>query len=164
MVELDDSTVVALHTSHRAQFDLDAVSDALGGQELGWLGAASQDGDREPGTRTFRSDLRLPLRAVGHEVEFRKAVIIDLGPVRRKDGYVSIDIAWRSANMAPLFPVFAGHLTIQPDRLILDGWYAPPGGRIGMAMDRMLLGIAARRTAGWFLGILVVELSGGGLR
>ena len=62
-----------------------------------------------------------------------------------------VPIAWRSATMAPLFPVFAGALEVLPDELVLDGWYAPPGGSAGLVVDRAFLNLAARGTARWFL-------------
>jgi hypothetical protein len=47
--------------------------------------------------------------------------------------------------------VFAGRLTLTPTDLRLEGFYAPPGGEIGAALDRAFLNIAARGTARWFL-------------
>ena len=66
------------------------------------------------------------------------------------DGCV-VEISWQSSSLAPLFPVFAGHLTVSPTELRLEGYYAPPGGGIGAALDRAFLNIAARGTARWFL-------------
>ncbi len=48
-------------------------------------------------------------------------------------------VAGRDAR--PAFPVFVGSLWLQADRAILDGRYAPPGGRLGRAADALLLGI-----------------------
>jgi hypothetical protein len=53
--------------------------------------------------------------------------------------------------MAPLFPVFSGHLTLTPSELRLEGYYAPPAGELGAVLDRAFLNIAARGTARWFL-------------
>jgi hypothetical protein len=65
-----------------------------------------------------------------------------------------VEISWRSATLAPLFPVFSGWLTVGPGELRLDGYYAPPGGALGLAADRALLRLAARGTARWLLGQL----------
>lgn len=154
MVEVDASAVIHLTASQRAVLRLDDVRESLGASELSWLGGASTIVSAEPGWRTLRCDLRLPVHAIGHDVEFRKAAIVELGPIRGENGQLVLDIAWRSATLAPLFPVFAGQLTFSADRIGLDGWYAPPGGRIGAAIDRVLLGIAARRTAAWFLSLV----------
>ena len=53
--------------------------------------------------------------------------------------------------MAPLFPVFGGHLLVTATELRLEGFYAPPGGEFGAVLDRAFLSIAARGTARWFL-------------
>lgn len=160
MVEFDTSAVVHLHASRRVHLDLDVADDALSGEQLGWLGPRSSDAASAATRRSFRCDLRLPVHAVGHEIVFHKAALVDLGPIQRVDDHLSIDISWRSASLAPLFPVFAGQLTVTSGTVALDGWYAPPAGRIGVAFDRMLLGIAARRTAMWFLGRMADALSG----
>jgi hypothetical protein len=60
-------------------------------------------------------------------------------------------VSWRSANLAPVFPVFVGTLRVSANELTLDGYYAPPGGELGVILDRALLNIAARGTARWFL-------------
>lgn len=150
--------VIPLRATQRAAVQLDRAGEALRGAELDWLGAPWSAATTESGRRTYRCDLRLPVRAVGHEIAFHKAALIDLGPVRHEDGRLSADISWRSATLAPLFPVFAGQLVVTADRIALDGWYAPPGGRVGVALDRMLLGIAARRMATWFLGLVAEGL------
>jgi hypothetical protein len=160
MVDLDAAAVVQLHASRRTDVQLDDASAALGGSGLSWLGETVAGGNgRHAGARTVRCDLRLPLRAVGHEIEFRKAALVALGPVERQDGLLTLAISWRSATLAPLFPVFAGSLTVAHDGLTLDGWYAPPGGSLGMAVDRALLGMAARRTAAWFLGLIAAKVA-----
>lgn len=84
----------------------------------------------------------------------RKAAFVDLGAVESRGGGCAVEIAWRSSNLAPLFPVFAGHLTVGSGRLLVEGCYAPPGGEIGLILDRALLGVVARRTAVWLLGVV----------
>ncbi len=103
------------------------------------------------GTRRFETDLGLPLRSGSQRTIFRKAALVDLGMPEAVPPGLRVSIAWRSATMAPLFPVFAGWLEILPDELILDGWYAPPGGSAGVIADRAFLNLAARGTARWFL-------------
>lgn len=160
---LDTAALVPLRATRRVHVDVDAAVKSLSNRELPWLGP-SADTDERDGQRAFHCDLRVPVRAAGHEIDFRKAALVELGPAKRMDGHMSVDIAWRSANLAPLFPTFAGHLTVEPEMLILEGWYAPPGGRLGLALDRALLGIAARRTAVWFLDLVARAVSGDGRR
>ncbi len=84
---------------------------------------------------------------------FKKAAFVDVGPVRPlSDGSREVEISWRSSSLAPLFPVFAGHLALTPAEIRLEGYYAPPGGEVGLVLDRAFLNIAARGTARWFLG------------
>jgi hypothetical protein len=151
---LDATAVVELHTSRRARFDLDRARESLEAPEQAWLGVPAIDAPGGAAVRAFQADLRLPVQVDGHEVAFQKAAIVELGPIDRVDGMLVVGISWRSATMAPLFPVLAGRLTITTERVTLDGWYAPPGGRVGLALDRVLLGVAARRTARWFLAQL----------
>lgn len=151
MDPLDSGAVVKLRATRRAQFDLDLARDLLVAADQPWLGEHFDDHSPVPEIRSYHADLQMPLHADGHEVAFRKAAIVELGPIERLDGSLAVGISWRSASMAPLFPVLAGRLTITAERVTLDGWYAPPGGKVGLALDRVLLGVAARRTARWFL-------------
>ncbi len=131
----------------------DRLRRALGDPDLGWLGSALEEADAPIGMQRHLTDLGMQIgdRAGG---VFRKAAIVDLGPIRRVgDGY-EMEIAWRAATLAPLFPVFAGRLAIADGELRVEGWYAPPGGFIGRVADRMLLKIAARGTARWLLAAL----------
>src|ERR1035437_4483479 len=109
-----------------------------------WLGTPVSPA--RPGTRRYLSDLSFPVRERAPQLTFRKAAYVELGEVRATpDGCVA-EVSWRSASLAPLFPVFAGHLIISPTELRLEGYYAPPGGGIGAALDRAFLNIAARGT------------------
>ena len=92
---------------------------------------------------------------------FRKSAIVGVGAPRRDDDAWLVPIEWRAATLAPLFPVFAGHLRLSADRIELNGHYAPPGGTIGYALDRALLRIAARGTARWFMQKVISVLDGG---
>lgn len=102
--------------------------------------------------RRYAVDLRL---RVGGEsaalTTFSKAAYLDLGRPRRTATGWEVEIGWRASTAAPLFPVFSGWLTIGPDELRIDGFYAPPGGVVGRVADRMLLHVAANATARWLL-------------
>ena len=125
----------------------------------GWLGQAVDIAGLEPGTTRYLTDLVLPLPPDGRLLSLHKAAFVDVGPVvDRPEGGCDVEIAWRSASLAPLFPVFAGHLQARASGLTIEGHYAPPGGIVGRTADRMLLHTAARGTARWFLGHLSSEL------
>jgi hypothetical protein len=124
-----------------------------------WLGQVVDLEGLPPGTTRHLTDLVLPLPPDGRLLSLRKAAFVDLGPVvMRSDGGCDVELAWRSASLAPLFPVFAGHLSARPTGLTIEGHYAPPGGLVGRTADRMLLHTAARGTARWFLGHLAAAL------
>jgi len=127
--------------------------------DAAWLGQVVDIDGLPPGTMRYLTDLVLPLPPDGRLLSLRKAAFVDLGPVMpRSDGGCDLEIAWRSASLAPLFPVFAGHLSARSSGLTIEGHYAPPGGIVGRTADRMLLHTAARGTARWLLGHLASVL------
>ena len=150
-----DLRQVHLRLAHEGPFDLATARPLL--EAPGWLGAEVAGG--QPGVRRFEMDLVLPLRTGRPRTVLRKAAFVDVGAVTRIDGGLRVSIGWRSATLAPLFPVFAGQLEIHVAGLTLEGWYAPPGGEAGRLLDRALLGTAARGTARWFLEHVAVALS-----
>jgi hypothetical protein len=141
--------VTPLRLVQPASIDLTLAVPALTAEPIAWLGtpvAAPRSG-----IRRYLTDLSLPIREQAPSITFRKAAFVDIGEVRRTPTSCEIEIGWQSSSLAPLFPVFAGHLTLTSGQLLLEGYYAPPGGEIGAALDRAFLGIAARGTARWFL-------------
>jgi hypothetical protein len=148
--------VATLKVRRSGRFDPDRLFALLA--DATWLGelvvggaAPAAPDDLEPGTRRYVTDLVMPLPPEGRLLSFRKAALVDIGPALVGPNGGRLPIAWRSASLAPLFPVFAGHLRVARDELTIEGHYAPPGGAIGMAADRVLLHIAARGTGRWFL-------------
>jgi hypothetical protein len=114
-----------------------------------WMGTAVESS--RPGTRRFLTDLSLPIRDRSPQVLFRKAAFVDVGVVKVTPAGCEVEISWQSSSLAPLFPVFAGRLVLAGNEVTLEGFYAPPGGQIGAALDHAFLSIAARGTARWFL-------------
>ena len=153
--------VVSLHLAIPARLDLGRVPGAFGRPDADWLGQRIPD--EASGIRRFSCDLEL---TVGPErrAMFRKSAIVGVGAPRADDDAWLVPIEWRAATLAPLFPVFAGHMRLSADRIELDGHYAPPGGMIGYALDRALLRVAARGTARWFMHKVIRELGGGTTR
>jgi len=144
--------VVSLRVRRAGDVDPGIVCGALAAPE--WLGQPTEPGEAPPGMRRFLTDLVLPLD--GRRLALRKAAFVDLGPPQpRPDGGCTVEVAWRSASLAPLFPVFAGRLVVGREGIRLEGQYAPPGGALGRAADRLLLHVAANGTARWFLDHLV---------
>ena len=144
-----DVAVVPLRVTIAASIDLGRVPAAFARGGLGWV--AHPAGHVAAGLGKYVSHLKFGLLPEGG-VAFRKAAIVGLGtPVRNGDDWV-IPIEWRAASLAPLFPVLVGWLIARPAGLTIDGFYAPPFGRLGYVLDRGLLSIMARATARWFLG------------
>jgi hypothetical protein len=143
------SHVTSLRLVQPARIDLASALPLLVDRPAEWLGTPVA-GSR-PGHDRFLTDLSFPLREHAPSMSFSKAALVDIGsPVVGTDR-VDVEIEWRSASMAPLFPVFSGHLTLTLAEVRLEGFYAPPAGEFGAVLDRAFLNIAARGTARWFL-------------
>jgi len=143
---------IRLRASVPGQISPDVAARLIGPDVAAWLG---QPADSSPsGMRRFAADLRLRPDDRGPLATVHKAAYVDLGSSRRVSDGLRVEISWRSATLAPLFPVFSGWLTVGKSELRLDGYYAPPGGAIGVVADRALLHLAARGTARWLLGQL----------
>jgi hypothetical protein len=123
-----------------------------------WLGTIGDPPPDHPELRRIETDLAFELTEARRTVTFRKAAFVDIGPVRQTDAGCVAEIAWRASSFAPLFPVFAGTIKATKGVIVLDGVYAPPGGGVGLLVDRGFLNVFARRTANWFLDRLVSEL------
>ena len=105
-----------------------------------------------PGMRRFALDLKLRLGGDGSALTtFDKAAYLDLGRVEATAAGWLTDIGWQAATLAPLFPVFAGRLSIESRAMRIEGLYSPPGGIVGRVADRILLHIGASGTARWLL-------------
>ena len=134
-----------------------ALLDAPG--RSAWLGELielrADDGDRH------LVDLELHVSEQTPRIAFRKAAYVDVSPIRAEPfGPLRIGISWRAAGLAPLFPVFSGTLVWDEGELRLDGYYAPPGGGIGIVADRLLLNVAARGTARLLLERIAAAMRG----
>lgn len=115
-----------------------------------------------PGMHRHEAALRLRVSDHPRLVTFGKAAYIDIGAVHPLDDGLEVDVGWRASTLAPLFPVFSGTIVARREELTLSGWYAPPGGAIGLIADRALLHIAAEGTARWLLGELDSATATGG--
>ena len=125
-----------------------------------WLGEAVEPGDATEHDR-YLVDLELRVGEQTPRITFRKAAFVDIGPVRaHQHEPIEVSISWRAAGMAPLFPVFSGRLSWADGELALDGYYAPPGGGLGMVADRLLLNVAARGTARLLLDKIAAAMRG----
>ena len=118
----------------------------------GWLGPRAEPAP--VGMTRYQTDLRLRISDRPTLTTFGKAAFVDLGPIEQLDDGWQVEISWRAATLAPLFPVFSGTLSMRDQQVTLAGWYAPPGGELGFLADRAILRVAARATGRWLLGEL----------
>ena len=129
----------------------------------GWLGEVIGPASTEDDWDRHLVDLELRVSEQTPRISFRKAAYVDVSPVREDQfGPIRIGISWRAAGLAPLFPVFSGTLAWDAGELRLDGYYAPPGGGIGIMADRVLLNVAARGTARLLLERVSAAMRGEG--
>jgi hypothetical protein len=143
------SHITPLRLVQPAVVDLARAMPLLTDDAGAWLGTPVPAG--QPGFRRYLTDLSLPIRDHAPSLVFKKAAFVDLGQLRETSERVEMEIGWRSSSLAPLFPVFSGHLVLTHNEMRLEGYYAPPGRELGAALDKAFLGIAARGTARWFL-------------
>lgn len=149
---------VHLTVATRGQFGMALAPSAL--EQLDWLGEPLEFKAGHPGSRRVRSVLALPITDGSSPGPIGKGALIDVGPVAPLDEVIQVAISWQSDSITPLFPVFAGRLSISPELLVLDGEYAPPLGRLGLLIDERLLHFVARRTAQALLARFARRLDG----
>lgn len=135
-----------LRVSVPAPVTPERAAEVLGPGRLTWLGESVAQAHLPEATARHLLDLELRVSDAAPRVSFRKAAYVDVGPMTSDVASLSLEISWRAAGMTPLFPVFAGTLTWRDGELLLDGYYAPPGGSVGIVADRLLLNVAARGT------------------
>jgi len=128
------SHVTPLRLVRPATVDLTRALHLLSDRAAGWLGTPVPAA--RPGFRRYVTDLSLPIRNHAPSLVFRKAAFVDLGPARETPEGFELEIGWQSASLAPLFPVYAGHLTVTHRELRLEGFYAPPGGELEQSWTR----------------------------
>ena len=151
-----------LRVSVHAPFGVERASDVLGVGRSAWLGE-EMPAD-EAGAIHYLVDLELRVSEHAPRVAFRKAARLEVGALATDvaGSTVRLPVSWRAASMAPLFPVFAGTLTWLDDELRLDGYYEPPGGNVGVVMDRLLLNVAAQATGRRLLERIAEVMRDGG--
>lgn len=123
-----------------------------------WLGHPAEGPDG-PTAGVFAIDLELPVLDSQARTTVRKAALITIGSPRDRDGVLVVPVSWRSATIAPLFPVFEGELVIDAHGIELEGRYAPPFGRLGLVIDAALLHVVARRTGQAFIARVAAHLA-----
>jgi hypothetical protein len=135
-----------LQVTRPAPASPERAAEVLGPGRAAWLGELVESREGE-GAGRYLVDLELRVSDATPRVAFRKAAYLDVGALAADGERLSLEVSWRAAGLTPLFPVFAGRLGWREETLELDGYYAPPGGGVGVIADRLLLNVAARATA-----------------
>jgi len=147
-----DDDLTKLVVSRRTSTEVERLARAIEAAAA-WLGPEIEAAPE--GLRRYAATLRLRVSDKPRLVAFAKAAYLDFGAVRPLDAGWQAEVGWRAASLAPLFPVFSGTIVARGGEVTVSGWYAPPGGAIGRVADRVLLRIAAMRTARWLLDELI---------
>ena len=148
-------SVAALDVSRALHSDPRRLCEAL--SDPSWLGTIVAPPPGRPDLIRVESDLAFILRNDGREVTFKKAALIDIGMSPAAGSGCVGEISWRASSFSPLFPVFAGRLTVSGGRMELHGVYAPPGGQLGLLIDKAMIHGFAEKTARWLLDKIVAE-------
>ncbi len=159
MTDSGPASLVELRFTQALEADPQRACEAFAEDGTAWLGTRVEGPN--PGVRRYLSDLVLPVRAGAPRLEFKKAAFVDVGAISCRNDECTIHVSWRSASLAPLFPVFSGIHTVTRGEIRLQGYYAPPGGDVGLVLDKAFLSIAARGTARWFLGRVTAVANAG---
>jgi hypothetical protein len=148
-------SVANLDVSRALHSDPRRLCEAL--TDPSWLGQVVAPPPGRPDLIRVESDLAFILRNDGREVSFKKAALIDIGMSPAIGLGCVGEISWRASSFSPLFPVFAGRLSISGNRIELHGVYAPPGGQLGVLIDKTMIHGFAEKTARWLLDKIVAE-------
>jgi hypothetical protein len=157
--DADDGSVARLTASRLLHVEPRDLCALLAAPD--WLGKVVEGPPDRPWIRRVETDLAFALSDDRRTVTFSKAAVVDLsvdsGPGGRCLGHVE----WRATTFAPMFPVFSGTVSAHDGGLHLEGVYAPPGGGVGLLVDRSFLHHFARRTALWFLDRCIAAMDAG---
>jgi len=119
--------------------------------------------------RAGRLGAKLKVTIVGHELD--RDVVIDVTNVDTTHKPPGADVTpamclsfrWQARTLASLFPSMRAELTVYPlspdeTELDLHGWYTPPGGALGSAIDALVGHRIARAAVLRFLEDVVERL------
>jgi maltose/moltooligosaccharide transporter len=91
-----------------------------------------------------------------------RRVRLTLGTVQPSDRAVTVSVRWEAAQSPQLYPRLDGVLRIEEQdghcQVRFDARYVPPAGRLGAAVDRVLMGRVARASVGEFFDRLTARL------
>jgi len=157
MAERKDTAPARLEVTRTLRVDPALLWAAL--EDPRWLGDIVDGPEERQDLTRVETDLAFTMSDDPRTLTFRKAAFVDIGVTTDAGGVKRAEIAWRASTLAPLFPVFAGSITLRDGTIHLRGVYAPPGGGVGLLVDRAFLHHFARRTGAWLLDRLNQHLA-----
>ncbi len=122
-----------------------------------WLPGFSRDRDRITGELAYEQAGR----------RIKRRIEVRVGPVQRFAYGVTAQVRWKAARRSELYPELEGHLRLEPrrpsgSRLRLDARYAPPGGKLGATVDRVVMHHVAEASVRDFLSRVSRQLASRG--
>ena len=95
--------------------------------------------------QSIASELRIEIGGIGIQTDIQVSVKnIEVKPGKARSGPITqLQLEWEAARMANLFPLMNADLSIYPitateTQLDFDGFYKPPFGPLGKAMNAMV--------------------------
>lgn len=145
-----------LHLQQLIDRPYEVLEDRLRSGPENWVPGFALDGERISGELAYEQ--------AGTRV--RRRISLRLGPIQRFAYGLTIQIGWRGARHAQLYPELEGHLRLerrQPSgsSLRLDARYTPPAGKVGATVDRALMHRVAESSVREFLAGVAERLGAG---
>jgi hypothetical protein len=95
-----------------------------------------------------------------------RRVRVTLGSMQAAGRGVTVPVEWEAVQHPELYPRLDGHLRVEQQngnvQVRFDARYVPPAGRLGAAVDRILMGRVARASVGDFFDRLTSRLDRAG--
>jgi hypothetical protein len=131
-----------IHCYDYVNHPYEQVCSALGKDAAGVFQSATKAAASR--AQSIASELRIDIGGIGIQTDIEVSVKnIEAEPRKGRSGPVTrIQLEWEAARMANLFPLMNAALSIYPitateTQLDFDGFYEPPLGPLGKAMNAM---------------------------
>jgi maltose/moltooligosaccharide transporter len=157
----EESDIMPLSSARRLrELHLERTIDGPLGPVVSALRAGPQEWLPDFREESGQPTTELRVDEAGQRVVRR--VRLSLGTVQPSDRAVTVSVRWEAAQSPQLYPRLDGVLRIEEQDghcvVRFDARYLPPAGRLGAAVDRVLMGRVARASVGDFFDRLTARL------
>jgi maltose/moltooligosaccharide transporter len=157
----EESDIMPLSSARRLrELHLESTIDGPLGPVVSALRAGPQEWLPDFREESGQPTTELRVDEAGQRVVRR--VRLSLGTVQPSDRAVTVSVRWEAAQSPQLYPRLDGVLRIEEQDghclVRFDARYLPPAGRLGAAVDRVLMGRVARASVGDFFDRLTARL------